>query len=105
MQAHRARLQHHRPFISPRGPQVFGGWGGSWHIQPWPDVRVPPLLMASPLTQRAIWATESRQQAHPSPGPAPRGGPPASETAREGEARFDDSTARLGTEIGMSHFV
>lgn len=42
----------------------------SWRIQSRPDVRVPPLLVQSPLTERAIWAAESRRQAHPSLRPA-----------------------------------
>lgn len=47
-----------------------GGANESWRIQSWPDVRVPPLLVECPLTERAIWAAESQRQAHPSPCPA-----------------------------------
>lgn len=37
----------------------------SWRIQSWPDVRAPPIMAASPLTERAIWAAESPWRAHP----------------------------------------
>lgn len=50
--------------------RCWGEANESWRIQSWPDVRVPPLLVVSPLTERAIWAAESRRQAHPSPRPA-----------------------------------
>lgn len=49
---------------------MLGEVNESWHIQSWPDVRVPPLLAACPLTERAIWAPESQRQAHPSLCPA-----------------------------------
>lgn len=66
-----ARLQYHHPLVSPRSPQVSGGEANeSWRIQSWPDVRVPPLLVVSPLTEWAIWAAESQPQAHPSWCPA-----------------------------------
>lgn len=76
MQTHAtsARLQHHRPFISPHSPQVVVVVGGVQMkvgvSEPFSDVKVPPPLAASLLTERAIWAAESLRQAHPSLCPA-----------------------------------
>lgn len=50
--------------------RCWGEANESWRFQSWPDVRVPPLLVVSPLTERAIWAAESQRQAHPSLCPA-----------------------------------
>lgn len=56
----------------------------SWRIQSWLDVRAPPLLVASPLTEWAIWAAEKAATGpDPSvPVPCPSGSG-ASETACE----------------------
>lgn len=68
---------HLRPGSSTTTPSflhtVHRWWGDaneSWRIQSFPDVKVPPLLAVSLLTERAIWAAESRRQAHPSLCPA-----------------------------------
>lgn len=72
MRTHSAGLQYHHPLISPRSPQVLGR-GKQMKAGVYNHgltSGVPPLLVASPLTERAIWAAESQRQAYPSLCPA-----------------------------------
>lgn len=88
----------------------------SWRIQSWPDVRVPPLLVLSPLTEWAIWAAREPATGPSILVPCPLGIRPArrpgragrdqrSSLARQAGACFDDSSIQRGQKMCMSHFI
>lgn len=113
MQTHAtsARLQHHRPFISPHSPQVVvvvgGGANESWRIRTffWRQGAAPP---GSEPADRASHLGSREPATGPSiPVPCPVGLQPARQTgsaggdkiswlARQAGACFDDSSIQLG---------
>lgn len=110
-----AGLQYHHPLVSPRSLQVSGG-GASERIQSWSDVRAPPLLVLSPLTEWAIWAAREPATGPSILVPCPLGIRPArrpgragsnrrSSLARQAGACFDDSSIQRGQKMCMSHFI